>query len=122
MGAPPSSPVEGQCYIVADGATGDWAGHDGALASFTEGGWRHVGPLDGLRALDRASGETWLRRAGSWEAGIVRARQVLIDGQTVLRERQPAIVPPAGGATVDSECRATLGALLAALQAHGLIG
>ena len=78
--------------------------------------------VEGLRALDRVTGETLLRHNGNWEAGIVRAREVRIDGQTVVRERQAPISTPSGGATVDVECRAAVAALLAALQAHGLIG
>lgn len=119
---PPSSPVEGQCFIVAAGATGGWTGHDGALAVWTEGGWRFVAAREGLRALDRASGEMLLHRNGSWEAGILRAQEVRIDGQAVVRERQSAPAAPSGGTVVDAECRAALGAVMAALQAHGLIG
>jgi hypothetical protein len=47
---------------------------------------------------------------------------VLIDGQIVLRERQPAIPNPAGGTVVDSESRAALEAILDALRTHGMIG
>ena len=28
----PASPQPGQCWIIGTGATGAWAGHDGALA------------------------------------------------------------------------------------------
>lgn len=122
LAQPPAGPAEGECFIVAAGATGAWAGQDGALAFFTEGGWRLIAPIEGLRALDRTSGETWLRRNGSWECGIVRAQEIRIDGQTVVRERQPGPAAPSGGTVIDTECRATLAALIAALQAHGLIG
>lgn len=114
--------MDGQCFVVADGATGAWAGNDGALAAFTEGGWRFVAASEGLRALNRASGETLLRRNGSWESGVVRAQEVRVGGQIVVRERQAAVATPSGGATVDAECRSAVVALLAALQAHGLIG
>lgn len=119
---PPPSPIEGQCFIVAGSADGAWAGKDGCLAAFTDGGWRFVAPREGLSAVSRSSGETLLYRDGGWEAGIVRAQEVRIGGQVVVRGRQPAIAPPAGGTTMDAECRVTITALLAALQAHGLIG
>lgn len=119
---PPPSPVAGQCFIVASGASGAWLGKDGSLAAFTDGGWRFVLAFEGLRVLNQISGETLLRRNGSWEAGIVRAHEVRIGGQTIVRERQSAVAPPAGGATVDTECRSALTALLSSLQAHGLIG
>jgi hypothetical protein len=35
---PPSNPPLGSCYLVSAGAVGAWAGHDGALASFSEAG------------------------------------------------------------------------------------
>ena len=107
---------------MAAGATGEWAGNDGALATYTEGGWRFVAPIEGLRALDRSCGEILLRRNGGWESGVIRAREVRVGEQTVVRERQAAIPAPSGGATVDAECRSALIGLMGALQAHGLIG
>src|SRR5436190_7808713 len=71
IAAPPVSPAAGACYLVATGATGAWAGQDGALATFTEGGWRFVAPIEGARVLDRTSGQMMVRRGGSWEAGVV---------------------------------------------------
>lgn len=37
---PPAEPEQGSRWIVGEGATGDWAGHDGKLAVFLDGGWR----------------------------------------------------------------------------------
>jgi hypothetical protein len=122
LGSPPASPVIGSCYLVGAGAAGDWAGKDGTLASFTDGGWRHISPIDGMSVVDRATGLTWTRRNSAWEAGIARVQEVRINGQAVVRERQPAIADPTGGGTVDAECRVAVGALLAALRTHGLIG
>src|SRR5688572_24198881 len=44
--SPPVSPTAGSCYLVGSGASGAWAGNDGALACFTEGGWRFAAPTD----------------------------------------------------------------------------
>ncbi len=120
--APPSDPAVGSCYLVGAGATGAWAGQDGSLACFSEGGWRFVVPADGLSLVDRVSGQQWLRYNGAWETGIVRAQEVRVAGETVVRNRQPAIEDPSAGAVVDSECRASVFQILAALRAHGLIG
>ena len=38
--APPPLPQDGSRYIVADGASGDWAGEDGSVAVFDNGVWR----------------------------------------------------------------------------------
>lgn len=45
---PPGAPAIGQCWIVAGGASGDWAGHAGAVALWTDGGWRFIAPRTGL--------------------------------------------------------------------------
>jgi hypothetical protein len=118
---PPAYPEAGTCYLIATGAVGDWEGNDGTIACFTAGGWRFVAPVEGLGVVERASGEQWHWRSGAWEAGIVRAQEVRISGQKVLHRRQPAIAAPSGGNVVDTENRAAVMAILAALRAHGLI-
>src|SRR3546814_17529812 len=37
---PPQTPAPGECWIVGDAPSGDWAGWAGALACWTHGGWR----------------------------------------------------------------------------------
>ena len=118
---PPASSLIGQCFVAGDSATGAWAGHDGALAGFTEGGWRFVAPAEGMKVTVRTTGETMLYRNGAWESGIVRGLEFRVGGQAVLKARQPAIAEPAGGSTIDAEGRAAISALLGALRAHGLI-
>lgn len=49
LAAPPASPTEGDRYLVAAAATGDWAGQDGKFAAFIDGGWRFVTPREGWR-------------------------------------------------------------------------
>ena len=104
---PPATPVAGTSYIVADHATGEWSGQDGAVAAFTSGGWRYVAPTDGLTVLEKSSGTTLRYRNGAWEH--------------VLGARQSAIPDVAGGTTADAESRAAISAILGTLRAHGLI-
>ena len=118
---PPEDPAAGDCFLVAAGATGPWAGQDGAIAGFTDGGWRFIAAAEGMRVLERASGQIIVRRGGGWEAGVVRAEEVRIGGLAVLSERQPAIANPAGGSVVDDQGRAAVAAILATLRTHGLI-
>lgn len=120
--APPASPAAGACYLVAIGATGAWSGQDGSLAALSEGGWRFVAPVDGARVMDRTNGQMLVHRNGDWESGVVRAQEVRINDQTVLRNRQAAIPDPAGGSAIDVESRAAVAAILASLRTHGLIG
>ena len=119
---PPAAPAVGSCYLVATAATGAWSGHDGSLACFSEGGWRFIPTIDGMRLVDVVSGQLLNRREGAWETGIVRAQEVRVDGLTVVRDRQSAIGDPSGGTVVDAECRIAVAQMLAALRAHGLIG
>ncbi|HET9336598.1 MAG TPA: DUF2793 domain-containing protein [Sphingomicrobium sp.] len=121
MTTPPASPPAGSCFLVASGATGGWAGHDGALASLTDAGWKYIAPIEGAQVMDASSGQMIVHRGGAWESGIVRAREVRVDDQTVVRERQPAIADPAGGTIVDAECRNGVASILSALRTHGLI-
>lgn len=39
--APPPSPSDGALYIVPDGATGEWAGHDGQIALYLSTAWAY---------------------------------------------------------------------------------
>jgi hypothetical protein len=48
--APPPGPADGDRYIVAAGATGDWAGHDGAIAAYQDGAWAFYAPAEGWLA------------------------------------------------------------------------
>ncbi len=57
----------------------------------------------------------------AWSRGDVVARRPLIGGVPVVDLQQPQISARSGGATIDGEARAAIGAILAAMRAHGLI-
>ena len=97
---PPSTPVEGEMWLVATGATGDWAGADGKIASRQSGNWLFTSPADGMRLLDRSTGQMLLYRGG-WQ-------------------HPSAPAAPTGGTTVDAEARVALADLIAALAAAGI--
>ncbi|MEM7057322.1 MAG: DUF2793 domain-containing protein [Pseudomonadota bacterium] len=44
---PPPSPTDGDAFIVEPGSTGAWAGKDGEIAMFLNGGWEFVAPWPG---------------------------------------------------------------------------
>ncbi|MDX2287714.1 MAG: DUF2793 domain-containing protein [Hyphomicrobiaceae bacterium] len=48
--APPATPSEGDRYIIAASATGDWAGHDADIALFVDGAWVIVEAREGFLA------------------------------------------------------------------------
>jgi hypothetical protein len=118
---PPAEPVAGQCWIVGDVPAGAWAGSAGALALWSEGGWRFAAPREGM-AVWVAGEELVARRvSGAWHLGRLAAAQLVIDGEQVVGPREPAIDEPDGGSVVDGEARAAIEAILQALRAHGLI-
>lgn len=122
IAAPPLSPLPGQLFLVAaTGASGAFAGQDNALAGWTDGGWRFMAPVEGMRLTARASGLELSYRAGAWESGVMRAAQLIVGGVKVVGNSGAAIPDPTGGATIDSNARTCLGEILSALRLHGLI-
>jgi hypothetical protein len=118
---PPASPEPGESWLVAAGGTGAWAGEDGKLASWTEGGWRFVAPVPGMTCWNRAAG-CWLFWSGSaWSDGSLPASALTIAGHQVVGPRLPTVPSPSGGTTIDTEARAALDAVIATLKSHGLI-
>jgi len=49
--APPGSESEGDVYLIASGATGDWSGKSGKLACYTGSGYVYIDPAGGMRAF-----------------------------------------------------------------------
>ena len=66
--APPVSPDDGDRYIVAAGATGAWAGHEGEIAAFVDGAWTFMAAGQGWVAYDTAAEAVLVRHDGDWVA------------------------------------------------------
>ena len=101
--APPAAGAgaEGGCYRVTAPATGAWAGQEDALAVLIGGAWRFIAPAEGLLVFDRAADRMMIFRS-QWQPA--------------------ALVPlPSGGTVVDTEARAAVAALVAALQTVGVL-
>lgn len=99
--APPSTPAEGEAWLVSAGATGAWAGQDLALACRQGGDWIFILPREGMRIFDLSTGQERLF-SGSWRKAVLPSE-------------------PLGGSTVDVEARTVLNQLITALQALGLL-
>ncbi|NLR37878.1 DUF2793 domain-containing protein [Novosphingobium sp. ERW19] len=98
---PPTAPAAGQAWIVGISPTGAFTGHANAIAGWTEGGWRFVQPSIGMRSYDV-------------QKGAFR----LFDGGWTLAAAPDS---PQGGAIVDAEARAAIGALIELLKVTGTI-
>lgn len=118
---PPMTPAPGQCWIVGNAPTGEWAGQAGRLAGWTASGWRFLAPRRGWSAWAADSGLVVRHDGSGWIAGTVAAALIEIGGVQILSTQQAAIDPPSGGTVIDIEARAALTNIISALQAHGLI-
>ncbi|WP_425231089.1 DUF2793 domain-containing protein [Sphingomonas sp.] len=118
---PPATPAIGQCWVLGGAPVGGWAGHAGALAAWTSGGWRFAGPREGQAVWSLADTCPAVHSGGQWRVGRIAATELFIGGQQVVGARRPAVTAPAGGSVADAEARSAIGAILAALTAHGLI-
>ncbi len=99
--APPAAPADGQMWLVAAGASGAWLGQSGKLAARQAGNWLFVAPRDGIKLLNRASGQE-IRYSGTWKSAV-----------------RPSL--PSGGTLIDTEARVALAAILAALTMAGIV-
>ncbi|WP_260926451.1 DUF2793 domain-containing protein [Novosphingobium sp. 9] len=99
--APPEAMQEGDSWVVASDASGDFAGQDDAIACFQQGSWVFISPCEGMRIFNLATAsdmlffENWQKPATPQE--------------------------PLGGSVVDGEARAAINALISALQALGVL-
>ncbi len=69
----PSSPAEGEVHSVGAGATGVWAGQDGKLAVYANGGWVFLDPQPGWQGWSGSArvqfdGLDWVEGAGALSA------------------------------------------------------
>lgn len=119
--SPPAAPVPGSSYLVGEAATDAWAGKSQCVATWTDGGWRFIAPVEGMRVFERTSGGFAVFRSGEWEMGILRGSGLFVDGQQVVGARGAAVPSPSDGTVVDSEARATIDDILNTLRQHGLI-
>lgn len=119
--APPPSPATGQCWIIGTAPTGDWAGQAGAIAMWTDAGWRFTPAFDGMAVWVTALSLWAHRHDGAWTAGEERAAKITIGGVQVIGSQQSSITMPSGGTLIDTEARAGITAIILTLRAHGLI-
>ena len=78
--APPASPADGACYLVASGGSGAWAGQDGKIAIFSGGAWTFVSVFAGLALWVVDEARLFLRDATSWREMAFAAGAVTVLG------------------------------------------
>lgn len=68
---PPQDPVAGECWIVAQPASGAWQGHVGELACWDGTQWTLCTPIDGMQVFDRSQSSR-IVYAGGWNVSSGR--------------------------------------------------
>ena len=63
--APPDTPAEGQRYIIAANATGDWAGNSGQIAVYQNLSWIYINPQKGFIVYVEDENKSYLYN-GTW--------------------------------------------------------
>ena len=64
--APPASPNAGDRYIVAQGATGDWQGHDNQIAEYDGSAWQFTVPVEGYLVVVKDEDDLYLFDGSNW--------------------------------------------------------
>jgi hypothetical protein len=85
VATPPSSPAEGDGYIVAAGASGGWSGWDLAIAAFSGGAWMKLIPPAGTRAFVKDERVTVTYSDGVWSDGVALTAH---GGRLTLRAKE----------------------------------
>lgn len=101
VSTPPYEAADGDGFIVAEGATDAFAGHDYQIAFKQQGQWLFVTPVPGMKVFDSDLGaERVFDGAWSSPAGIVE---------------------PNGGSVIDLEARAAIGQIMVLMQRAKLL-
>ena len=73
--APPPFPAQGARFIVPAGATGAWAGQDGAIAWHEGDGWSFLAPQPGWQAQVLDEGQPAVFTGSAWESPAEQPQQ-----------------------------------------------
>ncbi len=111
---PPVAPVDGEAYVVAAAATGDWASHDGEIALWANGGWEFITPRIGWKLWDEATGQRAVYDGQSWISDAV----AISAGGAGTQERIIEVDHTVAAATTSS----VVGAIPAFSQVVGVSG
>ena len=80
VNTPPSSPADGDAYLVGGSPTGVWSGYAYKIATCIDGAWRFYIPFNGLRAYVATTSAFIVYVGGSWTDwnSLISANEVSI--------------------------------------------
>lgn len=88
LSVPPTSPADGDCYLVAQNASGAWVNNVGRIACCCDGGWRFLTVFAGLRAYNAADGRLYLYTGDAWKVISNPALDFPADGTLATLEAE----------------------------------
>lgn len=98
---PPTSPADGDCWLIGSAPTGDWTGHANYLAARQAGSWLFAAPRNGMVVFDEQRGQ-FIRFTDAWQVAAT-------------------VAAPTGGTVVDVQAREAIAGLLAAITKAGIM-
>jgi hypothetical protein len=93
--APPGSPTDGDRYLVASAASGDWAGRDGTIAAWQDGAWAFHTPRAGWLAWIADEEALLLFDGAAWTGTATQNAAMLGVGTTADATNRLAVASPA---------------------------
>lgn len=111
---PPVSAPDGACWGVGAAASGAWEGQGGTVAIRAGGGWVHVLPPAGLRAMSRA-GVPLIFDGAQWQVG---ALTLTPSGAGIGAQSIEVSVTPGAGARAASGIYVPAGVLILGVTAR----
>ncbi|MBL1419135.1 MAG: DUF2793 domain-containing protein [Alphaproteobacteria bacterium] len=95
----PSSPAEGERYIIADAATADWSGLDGLLAVYQDGAWHNITAKNGWKCWVEDEQKLYVFNGSAWQE--YAAKKSLLKPDVLICEEmayaQDSTNPPSTG-------------------------
>jgi hypothetical protein len=92
--APPSSPAEGDRYLVASGASGVWTGQAGKIAARQDGAWAFAVPRTGWRLWVADEGILLAFDGSSWIGAATQNAALMGVGTTANPTNKLAVASP----------------------------
>lgn len=84
LAAPPSSPADGDRYIVAASPSGAWAGQEGRIAAYQDGAWAFYAPREGWLAWVADEDVLYVHDGAGWDALSVAGGGAALDALGAL--------------------------------------
>lgn len=98
---PPANPAEGDCWLIGPAPTGLWSAYSDNLAGWSAGAWIYCNPRPGMRIWDESLASQRIYTT-NWTAAT-------------------PVTPATGGPVIDTQSRAAISSLIAALQDSGVL-